>query len=88
MKEVIMQRFSECKLTLNDEKTKITHCEDSNRREGGEGCENSFVYLGYEFRPRAARNSKTGQVFTAFTPAMSKKAVKKIKDTMRSWKLH
>ena len=88
MKEVIMQRFSECKLTLNDEKTKIVHCEDSNRRDGGEGCENSFIYLGYEFRPRAARNSKTGQVFTAFTPAMSKKAVKKIKDEMKSWNLH
>lgn len=88
MKEVIMQRFAECKLMLNDEKTKIVHCEDSNRREGGEGSETSFDYLGYEFRPRAARNSKTGQVFTAFTPAMSKKAVKKIKETMKSWKLY
>ena len=88
MKEVIMQRFSECKLTLNEEKTKIVHCEDSNRREGGEDCENSFDYLGYEFRPRAARNGNTGQVFTAFTPAMSKKAVKKIKETMKSWKLY
>ena len=83
-----MQRFSECKLTLNEEKTKIVHCEDSNRCKGGEGCENSFDYLGYEFRPRAARNSKTGQVFTAFTPAMSKKAVKKIKEAMRAWNLH
>ena len=88
MKEVIMQRFSECKLTLNDEKTKIVHCEDSNRREGGEGCETSFDFLGYEFRPRGARNSKTGQVFTAFTPAISKKSVKKIKEAMKSWKLH
>ena len=44
MKEVIMQRFQECKLTLNDEKTKIVHCEDSNRREGGDGCENSFDF--------------------------------------------
>lgn len=51
-------------------------------------CENSFVYLGYEYRPREARNCKTGQVFTAFTPAMSKKAVKKIKEKMKSWKLH
>ena len=82
-----MQRFSECKLTLNDEKTKIVHCEDSNRREGGEGCENSFDYLGYEFRPREARNSRTGQVFTAFTPAISKKSVKKIREAMKSWKL-
>lgn len=88
MKEVIMQRFSECKLTLNNEKTRIVHCEDSNRREGGEGCENSFDYLGYEFRPRAARNSKTGQVFTAFTPSMSKKSVRKINEAMKSWKLH
>jgi RNA-directed DNA polymerase len=88
MKEVIMQRFSDCKLTLNDEKTKIVHCEDSNRREGGDGCENSFDFLGYEFRAREARNNKTGQVFTAFSPAMSKKSVKKINEAMKSWNLY
>lgn len=88
MKEVIMQRFSECKLTLNAEKTKIVHCEDSNRREGGDGHENSFDFLGYTFRPRGARNGRTGQVFTAFTPAISNKSVKKINEAMKSWKLH
>jgi RNA-directed DNA polymerase len=88
MKEVIMQRFSDCKLTLNDEKTKIVHCEDSNRRKGGDGCENSFDFLGYEFRAREARNNKTGQVFTAFSPAMSKKSVKKINEAMKSWNLY
>jgi RNA-directed DNA polymerase len=88
MKEVIMQRFSDCKLTLNDEKTKIVHCEDSNRRECGDGCENSFDFLGYEFRAREARNNKTGQVFTAFSPAMSKKSVKKINEAMKSWNLY
>ena len=87
-KEVIMQRFFDCKLTLNAEKTKIVHCEDSNRREGGDGHENSFDFLGYTFRPREARNGSTGQVFTAFTPAISKKSVKKINEAMKSWKLH
>ena len=82
------KRFFDCKLTLNAEKTKIVHCEDSNRREGGDGHENSFDFLGYTFRPTEARNGSTGQVFTAFTPAISKKSVKKINEAMKSWKLH
>ena len=39
------------------------------------------------FRPRAAINRK-GECFCSFSPAISKKAVKKISDEIRKWQLH
>ena len=70
----------------DEEKTKIVYCKDSNRK--GNSEHTSFDFLGYTFRPRAARNSKTGQNFTAFTPAMSKKSFMKIKVAICSWNLN
>jgi Group II intron, maturase-specific domain len=46
-----------------------------------------FDFLGFTFRPRAAVNRK-GKVFCSFSPAISKKAVKKISDEIRQWQLH
>ena len=46
----------------------------------------SFDFLGYEFRPRPCR-SKEGVHFIGFTPAISPKAVKKINEAMRKWKI-
>lgn len=86
LKSVLTKRFEECGLKLNEEKTKIVYCKDSNRR--GDSEHTSFDYLGYTFRPRGVRNSKTGQNFTAFTPAISKKSILKIKTTIRSWNLN
>ena len=84
--EVLVKRFEECKLKLNEEKTRIVYCKDSNRK--GDAENTSFDFLGMTFRPRAARNRKTGQIFTAFLPAISKKSQIRIKDTMRSLNLH
>ena len=50
--------------------------------------EDSFDFLGFTFRPRGARNRKTGQNFTAFLPAISKKSMKRIKEAIRAWKLN
>ena len=50
--------------------------------------EDSFDFLGFTFRPRGARNRKTGQNFTAFLPAISKKSMKRIKEAVRAWKLN
>jgi len=86
LKACLVKRFEECGLRLNEEKTKIVYCKDSNRK--GNSEHTSFDFLGYTFRPRAARNSKTGQNFTAFTPAMSKKSFMKIKTAIRSWNLN
>lgn len=86
LKSVLTNRFEECGLKLNEDKTTIVYCKDSNRR--GDSEHSSFDYLGYTFSPRGVRNSKTGQNFTAFTPAISKKSMLKIKATIRSWNLN
>ena len=81
----LSNRFKECKLTLNEDKTKIVYCKDSNRKMDYPNV--TFDFLGYEFRPRYAMNRKRHTTFTNFSPALSPKSKKRIKDTMRSWKL-
>lgn len=82
----LKRRFEECGLKLNEDKTKIVYCKDSNRKGNSENT--SFDYLGFTYRPKEAKNSKTGQVFTAFLPAISKKSMMRIKTEIRSWNLN
>jgi RNA-directed DNA polymerase len=42
--------------------------------------------LGYTFRPRLAMN-RWGKTFVNFSPGMSNRAAKAIRQTMRDWKL-
>jgi len=86
MKVVIMNRLSSCKLSLNEDKTRIVYCKDSHRKEHHEII--SFDFLGYTFRPREAKNSKTGHIFTGFLPGISQKSKKHINDTIRGWQLN
>ena len=81
----IEHRLKLWKLELHPEKTKITYCKDNNRRDSHE--HEQFDFLGYGFRPRMARDSKGGG-FVSFIPAMSEKAAKDIRETIKSWKLH
>lgn len=68
------QRFNECGLEVHPEKTKIIYCKDNNRR--SEYPNTSFDFLGYCFRRRVSRNSKTGGLFMNFSPGVSKSAAK------------
>jgi RNA-directed DNA polymerase len=81
LKEAIRTRLLECKLELHPEKTKIVYCKDSNRK--GESQFEKFDFLGYTFRPRSSRN-RYGKLFTNFSPAISDKAKKNIKDDMKN----
>lgn len=85
LKEAIETRFSACRLKLNMEKTRIVFCKNSYRllKYG----DTSFDFLGFTFRPRVFMSSKTKMLLTGFSPAISKKSVKKIHETIRSWKL-
>jgi len=85
LKREIEERLAECKLTVSQEKTRIVYCKDTNRRGRYENAE--FDFLGYTFRPRPVRN-KDGKLFVSFTPAISRKAEKAIRDEMRSWRVH
>jgi RNA-directed DNA polymerase len=46
-----------------------------------------FTFLGFTFRPRGAKN-KQGRLFTSFLPAVSDTALKRMRETVRGWKLH
>ena len=83
--EEIRVRLAECKLTVHPEKTKIVYCRDRHRKEPYERTE--FDFLGFTFRPRMVKD-KWGKFSLGFTPAMSKKAEKSIRETVRSWKMH
>jgi len=83
--EVLDVRFKECGLELHLEKTKIVYCKDDLRR-----CDypiTSFDFLGFTFRPRRSKNRK-GKLFINFSPAISNKAGKAIRQKARRWKMH
>jgi RNA-directed DNA polymerase len=79
----IRERLKQCGLRLHPEKTKIVYCKNSNRRDKHE--EVSFDFLGFRFKPKKARNRKTGEIFTDFGPAsISRKSMKKVLEIIRS----
>ena len=78
-------RFKECGLELHPQKTKIVYCKDDDRR--GDYPNTSFDFLGFTFRPRKSRNRR-GKHFINFTPAVSNKAGKAMRQTARRWRMH
>lgn len=81
----LQQRFLECGLELHSEKTRIVYCKDEDRQ--GVHPETKFDFLGYTFRPRRSKN-RYGKFFVNFTPAVSRKAAKAMRQTIHSWRLH
>src|SRR5271156_1736892 len=85
LRQALEQRFAECRLRLHPQKTKIVYCKDANRP--GEYPDRSFDFLGYTFRPRMAKN-RDGKRFVGFIPAVSKTAGKRMRQSVRRWRLH
>jgi group II intron reverse transcriptase/maturase len=81
--EAIRSRFLECGLELHLTKTRIVYCKDDDRPRKHEHV--SFDFLGYTFQPRRAKN-RWGQFFVSFLPAISTKAAKAIRATIRAWR--
>ena len=65
-------------LTINRDKTSIVRL-----NQPGE----SLDFLGFTFQPRLVRGPYVG-IFVGFTPAISNKATKAIRDEIRRWRLH
>jgi RNA-directed DNA polymerase len=80
----LRKRFAECGLELHPEKTRIVYCKDDDRK--GAHPVTSFDFLGYTFRPRQSKN-RWGKYFINFSPAVSNKAGKAIRQQVRSWNL-
>jgi RNA-directed DNA polymerase len=85
VRDALAGRMEQVGLRLHPDKTKIVYCKDGNRP--GSHEHESFTFLGYQFRARSVR-SKSGVMFTAFTPAISPEALKKISGEVRSWRIH
>ncbi len=66
------------------EKTKIVYCKDEDRR--GNYKNTKFDFLGYTFRARRSKN-RYGKHFVNFSPAVSNKAAKAMRQKMRGWQL-
>jgi hypothetical protein len=81
----IVKRLAAFKLEVHPEKTKIVYCKTANRT--GQSKNLSFDFLGYTFRPRSCINS-SGKIFLGYGPGISNKAGKRIREEIKSWKLH
>jgi len=82
MRAAIAARLAEVGLELHPGKTRIVYCKDADRR--GDHEVTSFTFLGYEFRPRLAKN-RHGKHFVSFLPAVSRDAMKAMGAQIRSW---
>lgn len=80
----IRERLRECGLELHPEKTRIVYCQDINRQ--GTYPTVQFTFLGYSFRPRKAVD-KYGRVYVNFSPAVSREALRAMRQTVRRWHL-
>jgi group II intron reverse transcriptase/maturase len=85
VRAALAARMEEVGLRLHPDKTKIVYCKVDNRPGSFEPT--SFTFLGYAFCPRRVRN-KHGEMFTAFVPAISPEALKKISGEVRRWRIH
>jgi RNA-directed DNA polymerase len=82
--QAIAARLAACGLTMHPEKSKVVYCKDGKRC--ASHAHVSFTFLGFTFRPRAARG-KGHRVFTGFLPGASNEALKRMRQTVRGWRL-
>ncbi|MBV8522987.1 MAG: group II intron reverse transcriptase/maturase [Acetobacteraceae bacterium] len=81
----VAERLAQCKLELHPDKTKIVFCKRAGRV--GSYPHENFDFLGYTFRARRARRPN-GETYISFLPAVSNRACKAMRATMRKWRLH
>jgi group II intron reverse transcriptase/maturase len=85
LRVAIERRFAECGLELHPQKTKIVYCQDGQRKQSYPNVR--FDFLGFGFQPRLSK-SRWGNLFLNFSPAVSAKAAKAIRQLIRRWKIH
>jgi len=76
-------RFAQCKLSLHPDKTHIVYCPNGDGNPGGWPL-TQFDFLSYTFRDRQVVQ-KSGKRVIGFTPAVSRKAMTRMRGVIRSW---
>ncbi len=85
IRKSLEERLKEVKLEIHPDKTKIIYCKDDNRK--GNHTEEKFDFLGYTYRSRMTK-TKYGKFFVTFSPAISNKAKKAIRQKIRGMRIH
>lgn len=83
LKEQLTLRFNEVGLTVNETKSKIVYV-DTFKRWNVPTC---FTFLGYDFKVRTLC-TKDGVLFRKCAPGASMKAMKRITQTIKEWRIH
>jgi group II intron reverse transcriptase/maturase len=77
----LQERLTECKLQLHPVKTQVVYCKDGKRR--GIYSLTRFDFLGFSFHARTVQD-RYGQLFTSFSPSVSRKALKRMNLAIRN----
>jgi group II intron reverse transcriptase/maturase len=85
--EAIKQRFRDCKLELNQEKTKIVYCRNNQKRQPPFKVRyQKFDFLGYTFKPRVVK--ERGRIKLGFSPAISQMSRAEIAKELKQMNFH
>jgi len=84
--EAVRTRLQECKLRLNEEKTKIVYCQDY-RRKQRKDYKKKFDFLGFTFKPQA-QLSKLGGMFLGYGCEISQAAQTNIVERWKNENFH
>ena len=79
--EALRERLADCHLELHPDKTRVVYCKDHKRR--GVYPITRFDFLGFSFHARTVQD-RHGNLFTGFGPGVSRKALKRMNQVIRS----
>lgn len=83
VRERIAKRLKSLGLDVNEAKSKIVYVDTFERW----NVETEFTFLGYDFRIRNLKDFR-GKYFRKVMPGASKKALRHITETVKTWKIH
>lgn len=84
VKKGMERRLRQVHLEMNVEKSNIVYLGTYPRT----NVRYTFTFLGYDFQYRTMRNFQTNELYRKVTPGASKKAMKRITQTIKGWKIH
>jgi RNA-directed DNA polymerase len=73
----LTERLKQCGLEIHPSKTRVVYCRDDKRKLTHEN--ESFEFLGFEYKARPVRNRRANTVFRGFNPAIGKKRLAELK---------
>ena len=83
IRDQLAARMEHVGLTINEEKFQIVYIDTFPRW----NVATSFTFLGYDFKVRTLKNFK-GELYRKCMPGASMKAMRRITQTIKSWRIH